>query len=255
MSVRAPKYPNPTIAEAVCDIHFRVKEWKPSLTGEFFKYIQNEYPEMEPVFEMGFQLELGPSGAGTKIIPQAQKMRFKHKDRPIILQLSENAFSISTLPPYQGWEVMRSDAMTAWQQVEEVIKPFVINRIGLRYINRFQKETDQDSPGDWLVATDYIPEGALQSQPGFLLRVQTHLTMDNILIVTLGDFKSEREGNYGSIIFDIDRIAEREILPEQAVVQQEMDRLHSDIWQVFSSAKGMKLDKLLNRRHNEQHQS
>ncbi len=36
-----PTYPNPTITEAVCDIHFRLpqeKEWKPSLPGELFKH-------------------------------------------------------------------------------------------------------------------------------------------------------------------------------------------------------------------------
>src|SRR5579863_348492 len=45
-----PAYPNPTITEAVCDIHFRLpqeKEWRPSFPGELFKHIQNEYPEME----------------------------------------------------------------------------------------------------------------------------------------------------------------------------------------------------------------
>jgi hypothetical protein len=58
MNSRHPTYPNPTITEAVCDIHFRLpqeKEWKPSLPGELFKHIQNEYPEMEPVLEMGLQ--------------------------------------------------------------------------------------------------------------------------------------------------------------------------------------------------------
>src|SRR5438552_17682769 len=51
-----PTYPNPTITEAVCDIHFRLpqgKVWKPSFPGELFKHIQNEYPEMEPLLEMG----------------------------------------------------------------------------------------------------------------------------------------------------------------------------------------------------------
>lgn len=40
-----PTYPNPTITEAVCDIHFRLsqeKEWRPSFPGELFKHIQTE---------------------------------------------------------------------------------------------------------------------------------------------------------------------------------------------------------------------
>lgn len=91
MSSEHPTYPHPTIAEAVCDIHFRLpetKEWKPSFPGELFKHIQDEYPEMEPVVEMGLQFDFGSSGTGTKILPQSQIVRFKHKTRPLILQLS-----------------------------------------------------------------------------------------------------------------------------------------------------------------------
>ncbi len=246
-----PGYPNPTITEAVCDIHFRLasaEEWKPSLPGELFKRIQSEYPEIEPVLEMGLQFEFGPLGAGTKFLPQRPKVRFKHRTRPLILQLSENALSISMLPPYQGWEVMRSDALAAWQQAEEVLNPKIIDRIGLRYINRIEKETGRDRPGDWLVVTDYISQGVLRSESGFLLRVETHLDAENILIITLGDTKGELKGEHGTIIFDIDRIVEREMVTKQEVLEQEMNRLHADVWEVFSSAKGERLETLLNRR-------
>jgi len=48
MNSRYPAYPNPTITEAVCDIHFRLpqeKVWRPSFPGELFKHLQNEYPD------------------------------------------------------------------------------------------------------------------------------------------------------------------------------------------------------------------
>jgi len=72
-----------------------------------------------------------------------------------------------------------------WRRVEEVLQPEVINRIGLRYINRIDKETEQDRPGTWFVAKDYIPVGFLRSEPGFLLREEIHLDAENILIITL----------------------------------------------------------------------
>ena len=246
-----PAYPNPTITEAVCDIHFRLsqeKVWRPSFPGELFKHIQNEYPEMEPVLEMGLQFEFGPLGTGTKFVPQRQKVRFKHGTRPLILQLAEDSLSISTLSPYQGWETMRHDVLAAWQRVEEVLQPEVINRIGLRYINRINKETAQDRPSTWFVANDYISAGFLRSGPGFLLREEIHLDAENILIITLGDPQSEADGGHGTIIFDLDRIVEREVPIGQEVLMQEMDRLHADVWEVFSSAKGEKLEALLNRR-------
>ncbi len=243
MSRGHPTYPHPTITEAVCDIHFRLpqeKEWKPSFPGELFKHIQNEYPEMEPVLEMGLQFEFGPLGTGTKFVPQRQKVRFKHGTRPLILQLAENSLSISTLPPYQGWEVMRRDVLAAWQRVEEVLQPEIITRIGLRYINRIEKETERDRPDTWLVANDYIPVGILRSESGFLLREEIHLNTENILIITLGDPKSDANAEHGAIIFDIDRIVEQEILTGREILGQEMDRLHADVWAVFSSAKGEK---------------
>jgi hypothetical protein len=55
------------------------------------------------------------------------------------------------------------------------------------------------------------------------------------------------EDELSAIIFEIDRIVERELLPGQ-IFEQEMDRLHADVWDVFSSAKGEKLDRFLNRR-------
>lgn len=244
-------YPNPIITEAVCEIHFRLpheKMWKPSLPGELFKHIQNEYPEMEPVLEMGLQFEFGPLGAGTKFLPQRQKVRFKHGTRPLILQLAENSLSVSTLPPYEGWEIMRRDVLAAWQRVEEVLQPEVIHRLGLRYINRIEKETEQDYPGKWLVANDYISNGILLSAAGFLLREEIHLDTENILIITLGDTKSDVDAGYGNIIFDLDRVVERAISTRQEILEQEMDRLHIDVWKVFSSAKGEKLEALLNRR-------
>ncbi|MBE3559315.1 MAG: TIGR04255 family protein [Ktedonobacteraceae bacterium] len=242
-----PTYPNPTITEAVCDIHFRLpqdREWKPSFPGEIFKHIQNEYPEMEPVLEMGLQFEFGPLGTGTKFLPQRQKVRFKHATRPLILQLAENSLSISTLAPYQGWEVMRRDVLAAWQWVDEVLQPEAIHRIGLRYINRIEKETEQDRLDEWFVANDYIPIGILRSKPGFLLREEIHIDTENILIITLGDPKIDDDRGHKIIIFDIDRIVEREMLKKQQSPEEEMDRLHADIWAVFSLAKSEKLEAL-----------
>lgn len=251
MGSEHPVYSRPTIVEAVCDIRFRlsqVNSWKPTLFGEFFKRIQDEYPEMEPVSEVGMQVEFGPSSLSQKFLPQPQKMRFKHKDRPLLIQLAENSLSVNTLQPYGGWALMRSDILSVWSRAEEILKPEAADRIGLRYINRFDKETDRDRPGDWLKASDYISEGILRSESGFLLRMQVHLNNENVLIVTLGDTTPTLDERYGAIVFDIDRILEKEIVLGREGFKQELDQLHAEVWNVFSSAKGERLERFLNRR-------
>lgn len=248
MSNTSPTYPNPTITEAVCDIHFRLSsssDWKPSSPGELFRRIYDEYPEMEPILEMGLQFELGPQGTGTKVAPQRQRVRFKHKNRPLVLQLAEDSMSLSTLAPYQGWQVMQNDVLNAWQNVENVVQPELITRVGLRYINRIQKTDEQEKPYSWLKANDYIPDGILRSDIGFLLRVETHLNKENVLIITLGDTKPDKDAQFGTIIFDIDRIIEGDIVPQHLFLRQEIERLHSAVWDIFSSARSKKLEDFL----------
>jgi uncharacterized protein (TIGR04255 family) len=249
-----PTYSHPTITEAVCDIRFQLpqgKEWKPSFPGKLFKHIQDDYPEMEPVAEMNLQFEFGPLGTGAKFVPQRQKVRFNHSTRPLVLQLAENSLSISTLAPYQGWKIMLHDVLEAWKNVESVLHPRIINHIGLRYINRIEKETEQDSIKTWLVTNEYIPKGIIDSEPGFLLREEIHLNTENILIITLGDSTSDENTKYGSIIFDIDRITEQNIPTEQEALEKELERLHTDVWEIFSSAKSEELEALLNGEHDE----
>lgn len=245
----------PTITEAICDFHFHFlegKEWEPSLPEELFKHIQDDYPEMESVFEMGLQLESRPAGTGTTFLPQSQKVRFKHRNRPLVLQFAENSLSVSTLFPYQGWKRMREDVLSTWRRVEEILHPVQVDRVGLRYINAFKKEDMNERLSDWLVATEYIPEGIVRSESGYFLRSQSRLDTENVLMITLGDVKSASSNDeYGSIIFDIDRIAEKVIAPGTGKLEEVLEQLHEDVREVFFSAKGEKLENLLHGGQNE----
>jgi uncharacterized protein (TIGR04255 family) len=152
MSSEHSTYPNPIIAEAICNIHFRLpqgKQWL-SLPGKVFKQIQNDYPEMEPLVEVGMHLEPGSRGTGMNFVPQRQKVHFKHRSRHLMLLLGEDFLSISTHTPYRGWQVMRRDSLAAWQQIAGILQPEAITRIAIRYTNEIEKETQQDRPGTWL---------------------------------------------------------------------------------------------------------
>ena len=121
-----PRYANPTIGEALCELHFALPDdvpWKASLAGELFKQIQNDFPEMEPGLEIGLQFELSPQRIGHSVLPPRQRMRFKHKERPLLLQLGPNVFTVNVLPVYPGWVKMRADVLEAWRQASHVLKP------------------------------------------------------------------------------------------------------------------------------------
>src|SRR5437773_5728918 len=246
---RHPSYPNPTVTEALCEIHFALgpgTSWKPTLPGDLFKSIQTEFPEMEPVVEVGVQVEFGPQGIGQKFLPPAQRARYRHASRPLLLQLSENVFTVNVLPKYPGWDVMRHDVVSAWTTAKRVLHSTAVTRIGLRYINIIPRESPNERAGDWLKPTRYIPAAILESNSGFLLRLEAHMGNENRVIVTLGDAPPEA-GSIGSIVFDIDRIVERGMDTSLEVLEQQMNRLHDDVWEMLSAAKNERLERLLQR--------
>jgi uncharacterized protein (TIGR04255 family) len=243
-----PSYPNPTIAEALCEVHFELQEgaeWKPSLPGEFFKRIQNEYPEMEPMQEMGVQLEARPSGLAQRIFPTRSRFRYRHKDKPILIQLAEKIITINVLPKYPGWEVMAHRIADIWRQTSGLLAPGRINRIGLRYINRVPRESKDQKPSEWFKTTDYIAPIVLRSGTGLLSRVEARLDPENRVVVTLGDQGATPSEPSGAFILDIDRIVEKDLPVAVESVTAEATRLHEDVWDIFASAKTEKLEGLL----------
>lgn len=243
-----PSYPSPTIVEALCEVHFVLspeKPWRASLPGEFFKVIQDEYPEMEPLQNVGLQFEMGPEGLGQRVLPPRQQVRFRHATRQLLLQLAEDTLTINVLAPYPGWDTMVRDVLQAWQKAAGVLSPSAVTQVGLRYINRIETTSTEDRPGDWIKASDYIAPVVLNSAPGFLSRVEVRLNVQDSIIVTLGDQPSGPSGGHGAIIFDIDRVSQQNLAPQKDGLEQEINRLHEDVWQVFNSAKSDRLELLL----------
>ncbi len=155
-------YANPTIGEALCELHFALPadvSWKASLAGDLFEQIQNEFPEIEPGMEIGLQFDLSPQRIGHAMLPPRQRMRFKHKERPLLLQLGPNVFTVNVLPVYPGWDQMRADVVEWRHQASQVLKPAKLTRIGLRYINRVEPTSMNGTPGDWFKVSDFVPAG------------------------------------------------------------------------------------------------
>lgn len=248
-----PSYPNPTIAEALCEIHFVLPEdvaWKPTLAGALFKEIQNEYPDMEPTMEVGLELELSPHRIGHTLLPPRSRMRFRHKSRPLLVQLAPNVFTVNVLPKYPGWQTMRRDVGHAWGQAKDVVKPAKVTRVGLRYINRVERRSESETPKDWFKAGDYIPAGVLESKGAFLSRVELQLDAQNRVIVTLAEIRVDQATDPKGIILDIDRIFEKELSLDDDKMLRELDQLHEHVWEIFQASQGRLLTSHLKEKAN-----
>jgi len=246
MSGDHPTYQNPTIREALCEIHFRLPEgvaWQDLLYGRLFMKVQSRFPELEPVAQPGLELRMGAEGP--KLISSQRRMRFKELSGKILLQLSENVFTVNVLPKYPGWAQMKLEIRDAWKPACEVLRPARITRIGLRYINLVEPVSPHECPGDWLVASDHIPKAVLTSLPGFLARVETRSDADKRVIVTLGESAGSGDQKMGGLVFDIDCIVEKEMPMEGDALNEEIEQLHDTAWKIFSASMTPRLDALL----------
>ena len=241
------KFAYTTIMEALCEIHFNFpegKQWESSFLGDLFKTVQESFPIMEPVQQMGVSVEFGPQGFGQRLVPGQQKARYLQTKRKLLLQLSDSIFTVNRVEEYPGWVKMRRDIANGWRQAVSALSPAKITRIGLRYINRLPRNGSGQTPGHWLKLNEYIPSAILGSQRGLLSRVQVQKNEQSRTIVTLADEPTSPDAT-SNVIFDIDCIHIEEMVPTDKNLRSHIDGLHEEVWSVFSSAMTENLLRLL----------
>ena len=241
-----PSFKNPTIAEALCELHFELPEGKPwdaSWFGELFKKAGDEYPKMEPgeVVEMG--VGIAPDGFVQGIRRTGLRSIYHHKDRPHLFQLSETTFTINELRPYVNWERFINDIRRGWALLASTVGPAGLGRIGLRYINRIPRPNASEPISKWIGTNDYLPKKLLEARERFHSRTQIPIAEDIRLVVTVADLHDEDGAR--SILLDIDAILNARVPPELTAIEAQANRLHNEIWTVFDSCKTPALRALL----------
>lgn len=249
MTPKHHQYSNPTISEAVCEIHFTLAEgqtWQPSIFGEYLKLIGDNYPNMEPQIESGFEIRPSPQGLMQRALPPRQKILYRNKTNTALVQLKEGMVAFNVLPPYQSWDSMLENILDAWNKTLQLIAINDVVKTGLRFINRIERESDSQKASEWLKAGEYISSATLKSEGDFLSRAECRPDKDSLLTVTVGIDRAV--GKFGSIIFDIDRITETILAPKVDTLKAHIDTLHEQVWSVFDAAKTEKLEALLNKK-------
>jgi uncharacterized protein (TIGR04255 family) len=244
-----PSYPNPQIAEAVCEFRFSLQPgapWQATSLGELFKVLQPTYPQLEPVTEQSVELIIAPDGIPVQKMG-ASRVRFKmrHASQPFILMITEGVFNVNALAPYPGWATFKAELEAVWPHFIHVINPAALHQIGMRYINRIPRSTDDESAGMWLRESDYVPRAVLGSGPGYVARVEVQADALNRRMITIAHDVSSQPG---ALIFDIDCVWKHDAASAWNDVDPELERLHENVWEIFNEAKAEKLDELLSRR-------
>lgn len=250
-----PHYLNNTILEALCEIRFQLPTengWNSKTPGELFTKLQPEFPGMEPITETAIELVFDKKTANAmqqRLIQGKPKIRFSNEENTKMVQVSQSNFSFNMInkdgnDKYPGWDIMKKGIVDNWNVVCNVLNNPKPSRFGLRYINKIPYIEGSSNIGDLLRDNSYIPVGLIRSKRGFVYRIETKISEEQAAMVSILD---QEEDGYHFILFDIDRIIN---LDSKKVdpIEDVLEILHDDVWEIFKSAKTELLDAYLNRK-------
>jgi uncharacterized protein (TIGR04255 family) len=162
--------PHAPIIEAIID--FRTKASRnfelSSLQAELTKRLP-EYPSVAVHNTCLTEVKIVPgqsSQAEQRDIKQG--LQFKSADGNYVATFQPEGFTFSRLPSYEDWDHLRNEAFRLWRVHEAVVAPGKVERIGLRYINRFYLPKDETRFEDYINCPPLPPKGMELPYLGFL---------------------------------------------------------------------------------------
>jgi len=243
-----PRFPNPTIAQATCEIGFNRDLQAKLSSAELYKLVVADFPEIQAVGGMAFQIVVGSGPQLAQMPPPgvpAPTFRFATAAGDQFIQISDTSFVYQSTAAYPGWDAVKAAILDLWVRMLPVVKPDGVTKVGLRYINRIARDKQHPYIGDWLSASAYIPPLLLASRRHFLSRVEASPGDNDLLLITVAD-QELADTPHGAVIFDIDRICSDAIAADPNVVGEVLERLHQEVWDVFWTSRTPALEQRLN---------
>ena len=201
-----PKLAHAPVVEAV--IHWRARAEKP-----FSQALRSELETKFPDYECHEQRELfikaevtakGPTAPKTAVTDNWDGFRLKGKDSAegYVVQFKLDGLVVSRLAPYQNWETFETEAMRWWESYLEIAKPAVIDRLGVRFINRMNL-SEGDSPSTFLADHPRKPIDDVLKSKTFLYQDDYQVVGTPYHMKWVRTIQSNVEGEQ-SVLADID---------------------------------------------------
>jgi uncharacterized protein (TIGR04255 family) len=226
------QYPNPPIAEAVCEFRFAPGQaWNLTVPGLFYEKIRDLYTG-EPRHQNLIVTEL-KSGH----IPQgATKLLFPSADATKLVGVGPDTLSIHSLRPYEGWNEFSHRIDQAFQFYLQVAKPIGVTRIGIRYINQIAISVDEVVElNEYFTVYPQLPDGVPSKISGFVMRTESiYEDIPIKLVITLSDTGAPS----GQVVFILDLEVSQTWIEKALFLEEVFYNLHelkSREQQVFES--------------------
>jgi len=221
MASHAP-WRNPPLQEAVFEVRFPPVNDYSIFVGGMAEIKRDRFPEVDRLPAD----ELPPS----IVISGAVRHRFSTEDKSLLFQTGQDVISVNAIS-YSGFAIFAKDIEDILKSAQNYADIGRVNRLGLRYINRFEKVEDPfqvlnirppffdfDLSKTAKIQTNYIKQ---ELDNLFLSKSVDFPVADSNLIFDLDAF--QQDFDLGSLPWDI-----------KAIVDW-ADKTHDIVWENFES--------------------
>lgn len=208
-------YKNAPIVEAVIDIKVVYRHGERAFErpdcASTFKAL---FPRSQPIFAVSMGLSSGENGALTATQKQQTVgWRLSNESESRILQIQQQGFTYSHLPPYTQWEVFSTEVRPLWDSFVKTCGPERITRIAMRYINLLKLPAGQIDLQDYLHLYPQTP-AAIEPLDGLLMQVRAKLPEvkeGGRFVITLAPAQAGSEANVSPFVLDLDVFCETDL--------------------------------------------
>lgn len=227
------------IVEAIVDIQVKMAE---GFSHTSFNAVHSElserFPTKSPIQMV--QMGMGPDAQMEGALQLSSSktdlgLRLTSKDNSRILQVRENGFTFSHLPPYTSWETLRTEAREVWRIFVELCKPQMVVRCALRFVNRIDIPKLSVELHDYFYLYPEIPKGIPQDVSGMFMQLQMpQKDLEGIAIINQAVAEPISPGTV-SILLDFDLFRVHEYAPGDEAIWQYLDKLRDRKNELFEA--------------------
>lgn len=150
-----PRLRRSPLIEAV--IHWQahaMTELEPEILKKELTQRLPDYPTIHSQYEHGIQVETlirqdTDQSSNVQHRTSWVGFRLENESKNRVIQFTQTGIAISSVGNYESWETFHQEALNLWSLFHELAEPRIINRLGVRYINKIIIE-EKENPSTYL---------------------------------------------------------------------------------------------------------
>lgn len=234
-----PHYPNPSIIEAIIEVHLDSSLTNENLDAILKKFEKSFECKKDNIFM--YSAAFGEKGLSIVHENTGQVRLQIRKSSQVLAQVFSNRFSVHWIGKYQGWKLFESEFLEIWDRFQKIYPKIQSKKFGLRFINRLDKKTIDQPLKIWFKSSSNYPTNLLNSKSDYFYRGKWTSTDNEIaghrhVMITIAESELINK-DFRPVMYDIDVIhtCEKNVKSNKQMISV-ISSLHETVWAIFSSS-------------------